>query len=109
MTLIGTGFLCVNPLFSCSLEIESLFQFFLNCHFLINICETLLEELAKIDLNILNLCYDSIVEVLLYASSKYDMNQNSYTLNATVKICLKIREVSWFTFVKIFCYKIEPP
>lgn len=84
VTLIGTGFLCVNPLFSCSLETESLFQFFLNCHFLINICETLLEELAKIDLNILNL-YDSIVEVLLYASSKYDMNQNSYTLNATLK------------------------
>ena len=53
--------------------------------FFTNICLTCLEELAKTDLNILNICDNSIVEVILYGSSKYDMNQNSNILNATKK------------------------
>ena len=76
---------CVNLLCSCSLEIESLSHIFLHCHFFTNIRLTLLEELAKIDLIILNLCYNSIVEKPFYGSSKYDMNQNSDFLNATIK------------------------
>ena len=69
-------------------EIESLCHFFLLCHFFTNIHCTFLEELAKIDLNTLNLCENSIVEVLLYGSSAYDMNQKSD---------------------QMLCCKIEPP
>ena len=69
---------CVNPLCFCSMflqfGIRILATLFLHCQFFTNIRSTLLEELAKIDLNILNLCYNSIVDVLLYGSSKYCIN-----------------------------------
>ena len=45
---------CINPLSSCSLEVESLFHFLLNNNYFTNICSTLLDELEKTDSNILN-------------------------------------------------------
>ena len=39
---------CVNPLCSCSLEIESLFRFFLHCHHFTNIRATLLDDLRQL-------------------------------------------------------------
>ena len=55
----------VNPWCFCSLETESLSLFFLQCHLFTNIRSTYLEEFTKINLNILNVCENSIVEVLL--------------------------------------------
>ena len=43
---------CVNPLCSCSLEIESLSHFFLHCHHFTNIRATLLDDLQSVDRNI---------------------------------------------------------
>lgn len=55
----------VDPWCFCSLETESLSLFFLQCHLFRNIRLTYLEEFTKINLNILNVCENSIVEVLL--------------------------------------------
>ena len=41
-----------NPLWSCSLEIESLSHFFLHCHYFTNIRATLLDDLKSVDINI---------------------------------------------------------
>ena len=43
---------CVNPLCSCSLEIESLSHFFLHCHHFTNIRATLLDDLQSVDRDI---------------------------------------------------------
>lgn len=53
----------VNPLCSCSLEIESWFHFSCTVIFFTNICSTLLEELVKIYFNILSLPDISVVEM----------------------------------------------
>ena len=43
----------------------------------------------KINSNIANIPKNKIVEVLLYGSSKYDMNQTSDVLNANINFILK--------------------
>ena len=43
---------CVNPLCLCSLRIESLSHFFLQCYHFTNIHATLLDDLQLVDINI---------------------------------------------------------
>ena len=63
---------CLNPLCSCSLEVESVSHFFLHCHYYSNIHSTLLNELQSIDINLFNQEDDIVVEVLLYRSTKFN-------------------------------------
>ena len=60
---------CLNPLCSCSLEVESVSHFFQHCYYYSNIRSTLLNELQSIDINWLNQEDDIVVEVLLYGST----------------------------------------
>ena len=39
---------CINPLCTCSLEIESLSHFFLHCHYFTNICSTFFSKLNQL-------------------------------------------------------------
>ena len=80
---------CVNPLCSCSLEIESPSHFFLHCLDFANIRSTLLDDLKSIDVNIPNFPDSEIVEVLLYGSPKFDLNQNTKILSSSVSLILK--------------------
>ena len=93
---------CINHLCSCSFEVESLSHFFLSCHYFTNIHSTLLDEVAKIDSNILFLSTNEIVEALIYGNSNYDLNQNSEILNATINFVLKSERFSGPLFYK-FC------
>ena len=93
---------CINHLCSCSFEVESLSHFFLSCHYFTNIHSTLLDEVAKIDSNILFLSTNEIVEALIYGNSNYDLNQNSEILNATINFVLKSERFSGPLFY-MFC------
>ena len=73
---------CVNPLCSCSLEIESPAHFFLHCNYFTNICSTLLDDLKSIDVNIPNFPDSETVELILYGSPKFDLNQNTKILRS---------------------------
>ena len=53
---------CVNPLCLCSLEIESLFHFFLHCYHFTNIRAILLDDLQSVE-------YE-LVDLVLYGSPK---------------------------------------
>ena len=66
---------CVNPLCSCSLEVESVPHFFLHCHYFTDIQKTLFHELQAVDKNILNQSDNEIVELLLYGSGKFKLQQ----------------------------------
>ena len=84
---------CLNPLCSCSLEVESVSHFFLHCHYYSNIHSTLLNELQSIDINLLIQEDDIVVEVLLYGSTKFN-NQNCRLLSSSIDyIYFKIRKI----------------
>ena len=54
---------CINPLCTCSLEIESLSHFFLHCHYFTNIRSTLFIELQSVDANIAKFSGNEIVDL----------------------------------------------
>ena len=80
---------CLNPLCSCSLEVKSISNFSLHCHYYSNIHSTLLNELQSIDINLLNQKDDIVVEVLLYGSTKFNNNQNFTLLSSSIDYILK--------------------
>ena len=80
---------CLNPLCSCSLEVESVSHFFLHCHYYSTIRSTLLNELQSIDINLLNQEDDIVLETLLYQSTKFNNNQNFRLLSSSIDIILK--------------------
>ena len=85
---------CLNPLCSCSLEVESVSHFFLHCHYYSSIRSTLLNELQSIDINLLNQEDDIVVEVLLYGSTKFNTNQNFRLLSSSTDYILKSERFS---------------
>ena len=74
---------CINPLCTCSLEVESTAHFFLHCHHYHNIRAKLLNSLEVIDTNLLKLSEEQLTKVLLY-SSQLDQNQNRNILNSSI-------------------------
>ena len=42
---------CLNHLCTCSLEIQSLYHFFMHCHYFTNFCSTHFSELQSVDVN----------------------------------------------------------
>ena len=79
---------CINSLCSCSLEIESS-HFFLKCHYFTNIRATLFDNLKSIDANFPSFLDSEIVELLLYGSPKFDLNQNNKILTSSLSFILK--------------------
>ena len=85
---------CVNPLCSCSLEVESVSHFFLHCHYFTDIQKTLFHELRLVDENILNQSDNEIAELLLYGSSKFKLEQNYSILRSSIKFIIKSERFS---------------
>ena len=63
---------CLNPLCSCSLEVESTAHFLLHCHHFNQFCQTLLGSVKKIVNDISILTNDALVNLLLYGSQNYN-------------------------------------
>ena len=56
---------CLDPLCSCSLEIESPLEFFRYCHYFTDVRKTFFNEKLSVDENTLNQSDNAIVEILL--------------------------------------------
>ena len=80
---------CVNPLCSCSLEVDFSSHFFLHCYYHIDIRKTLSHELNSDDENILNQSDNEIVQILLYGNKKCNLQQNCSLLESATKFILK--------------------
>ena len=80
---------CINPLCTCTLEIESTTPFSLHCHFYRNIQKTLLDDLNEININISNFSETALTDLLLYGKSSFDKIQNKKILTASIKYILK--------------------
>ena len=67
---------CLNPICTCSLEVESTIHFFLICHHFNAIRITLNNSLKGIDKDIPKLSDSSLTKVILFRDSKYSDFQN---------------------------------
>ena len=85
---------CINPLCSCSLEIESLSHFFLHCHHFTNIRATLLDDLLSVDRNIPSFSDNELVDLLLYGSPNVSLNQNNKILSSCISFIIKSERFS---------------
>ena len=100
---------CVNPLCTCSLEIESTSHFFLHCNHYNNICSTLLNELNSLDGYILKLSDATLANLILYGGSQFNIKQITFILNAVIKYVLESNRFNGSLFqylVYIFLKKI---
>ena len=74
----------INPLCSCSLEIESTDHYLLRCPFYTSIRKTLLDNIVDIIGSISNLSDDKLVLILLYGNDVYSTEQNASVLKNTI-------------------------
>ena len=81
----------INPLCSCSLEIESTFHFFLRCQNFIIPRTNLMNELRKLDSGILILDEKSLTKLLLYGDSKFETKVNKKILLASINFVLSTK------------------
>ena len=85
---------CVNPLCSCSLETESLSHFFLHCHHFRNILVTLFDDLQSVDRNIPSFSVNELVDLLLYGSPNFNLNQNNMIPSSSISLIIKSERFS---------------
>ena len=74
---------CMNPLCSCSLEIENTLHHLLYCHHLSQKCIVLLNSVKPVSENF-NSLSDVKKDVLLYGDPRLDENKNKFILEATL-------------------------
>ena len=77
----------INPLCSCSPEVESTKHFFLHCHHYTNIHKTLLNTAEMINESILKesiLNAVDLVELLLFRNCKFILERNSSIIRASI-------------------------
>ena len=78
----------LRPLCSCTLQVESVFHFFLHCHYFTDIRKTLFNELQSVDENVSNQSDNEMVELILYGSNKFNFQQNCSILKS-IKFIIK--------------------
>ena len=76
---------CINPLCTCSLDIESTVHYFLHCNYYNSARISLLNDLNSVDRTLLNLSDLSLVNVLLYGGPQFDDSHNAFILNSSIK------------------------
>ena len=96
----------INPLCSCSLEIESTSHFFLRCQNFITPRTNLMNELRKLHSNILNVDEISLTKLLLYGESKYENNVNKkiisfYKFHSLYKAIWGSTDVTFFLNINV--------
>ena len=79
---------CINPLCTCSLDIESTVHYFLHCNYYNSARISLLNDLNSVDRTLLDLSGLSLVNVLLYGGPQFDDSQNAFILNSSIKYIL---------------------
>ena len=78
----------IDPMCSCNSGIETAIHFFLHCAKFNTQRQTLLDNIATIDANILTENEDSIVNTLLFGKPNSENSFNKATLNALTEFIL---------------------
>ena len=89
---------CINPLCSCSLELENTLHFFLHCLHCSTFCISLVNKAYQIDTYHLYLSVNIKVSLLLYGDSIFDGNKNNFILSASITYILGTESFSTSLF-----------
>ena len=89
---------CINPLCSCSLEVENTIHFFLHCQHYSIFRMGLMNKVNQIDENFSYLSDDNKVSLLLYGDSRFDDNKNNFILSASITHILETERNSTSLF-----------
>ena len=80
---------CLNPLCSCSLEVETTNHFFLHCHYCNDIRKTLLDTVKEITNKCLSDFSDeTLVNLLLHGNSIYSLEENKKVIKDSINFIL---------------------
>ena len=71
---------CINPLCTCSLEVESTKHFFLHCQYYSALCISFLDDLNNISPQFALFPEDMFVKTLLYGNPMFHENDNQEIL-----------------------------
>ena len=91
---------CINPLCTCSRDIESTVHYFLHYNYYDSARISLLNDLDSVD-RTLSLSNSFLVNILLYGGPQFDDSQNAYILNSSIKYTKKIHLQSYINPWKI--------
>ena len=75
----------LNPLCSCSIEVESTSHYFLRCHFYDALRATLMNDLRNIDSDLPALRDENLTNILLYGNQIYDDKANQIILMHVIR------------------------
>ena len=75
---------CLNPLCSCSLEIEDTSHYLLHCQHFSNHCYDLMSSVKSIISNFESLLNNDKINILLYGDSQFDENKTKIVLEAAI-------------------------
>ena len=89
---------CINPLCTCSLEVESTFHFFFDYHYYNCIRHIMFNELCEVEFNLLNASDEKLVNILLYGSSLFSCSQNRSILNLSIRYIIDLNHFSGSIF-----------
>ena len=86
------GFLdAIDPLCSCSTEIQNTVRYFLHCPNFSTARNTFLNEIAIVDKSIINQDEIKIIQTFLYGNPTYSVNDNKLILDASIKYILETK------------------
>ena len=75
----------LNPLCSCSTEVESTSHYFLRCHFFEALRAASMNELRNIDSDLTTLRDENLTNILLYGNQIYDDKTNQIVLMHVIR------------------------
>ena len=79
---------CLNPLCSCSLEVQSTIHFFLNSYFFEKFWQILLKIVQKIIKDISHLNVELLVKQIMHGSWSYSFEENNKIINTCIQYVL---------------------
>ena len=89
---------CINPLCSCSLEVENMPHFFLHCQHYSTFRMGLMNKVNQVDEDFSYLSDDNKVSPLLYSDSRFVDNKNNFILSASITYILQTERFSTSLF-----------
>ena len=89
---------CVNPVCSCSLEIEDTSHYLLHCHHFTLYRIDLMNSVKFICNNFESMTDNNKITLLLYGDSRFDENKNKFILQSSIKYKKKTERFSGFLF-----------
>ena len=88
----------INPLCSCSLEVQNKLHFLLHCQHYSTFRIGPMNQVNQIDENCSYLSDDNKVSLLLYSDSRFDENKNNFILSASITYILDTKRFSTSLF-----------